>query len=183
MLACSFYEWICTSSAGLVESLRNLFAKRAPAPLMRWVQHLEEYLQNSIHPSLYIMILYSSIHIEDTIIHTKQWPQLEVTLSQGVLIWVQFQVQHDAIPQVSKDFFFRFLLRLLIGNHGNNVDKQQLSGTLRTNPGIRNMVSLNDDTPEGKVNCSFVSLKTWWQQVKLQSNSCWLYLGDWVNPK
>ena len=68
---------------------------------------------------------------------------------------VRFQVQHDAIPQVSKDFFFRFLLRLLIVNHGNNVDKKQLSGTLRTNPGTRNMVCLND---EGKVNCSFVSL-------------------------
>ena len=142
MLACSFYEWI---DAGLVESLRNLFAKRAPAPLMRWVQHLEEYFQNSIHPSLYIMILHFSIHIEDTITHRKQWPQ-------DVLIWVQFQVQHDAIPQVSKVFVFRFLLRLLIVDNGNNVDeKKQISGTLRTNPGTRNMVSLNDDTPDSGV--------------------------------
>ena len=28
------------------------------------------------------------------------------------------------------------------------IKKKQLSGTLRTNPGTRNMVSLNDDTPE-----------------------------------
>ena len=35
MLASSFYKWICAIDAGLVESLGNLFAKRAPAPLMR----------------------------------------------------------------------------------------------------------------------------------------------------
>ena len=40
------YSNIKEQNKGLVDSLRNLFAKRAPAPLMRWVHLLRAHFRD-----------------------------------------------------------------------------------------------------------------------------------------